>query len=81
MSTPPITAGPYLHLVAVWLAEDRTEELAAVVRGTGYPAPAGYPRGYTVSFRREVADSPSFRRVLERLDLAELNARPAAIAL
>lgn len=69
--------GPFLILAAFWVDDDDTDAVAHAVRRELFPPPAGFPRGAVVSFRYEVANSVGFRRDLARLDLDELNARPA----
>ena len=72
MSTRDRTdSGPYLVLAAIWMEQDDTDEIVDCLKGI--PVPEGRSRGAVVAFRREVAESPSFQRDLERLDLAELN--------
>jgi hypothetical protein len=69
--------GPYLILAAFWQEDDNTDAVAEAVKQERFPRPPGYSAGVVVAFRREVADSPGFRRDLRRFDLDELNARPA----
>jgi hypothetical protein len=68
--------GPYLILAAFWQEDDNTDAVAEAVKQERFPRPPGYSAGAVVAFRREVADSPGFRRDLGRFDLAELNERP-----
>jgi len=72
-----VSDGPYLIIAAFWQAEDNTPEVAEALRVAVFPRVPGYSNGAVVAFRREVADSPAFRRDLARFDLAELNERPA----
>lgn len=65
-------AGPYLIIAAFWQATDNTDEVARAVRQKKFPPVEGWPHGAVISFRREVAESPSFQRDLSRFDLAEL---------
>lgn len=68
------TAGPYVILAAFWSPDDVTDEVAAALRA--FPTPDGYSRGAVVSFRREVAESPAFRRELALFDLEDLFQAP-----
>lgn len=68
---------PLLHVAAFWVADDRVEELADLFAAMKIEGTAGA----VVTFRPEVADEPGFRRVMERLDLAEVNEHPASLEL
>ena len=64
-------SGPLLHIAAFWIDSDRGDELAdfcAELKLEG-------SRGAVVTFSEAVADEASFRHVMERLDLAEVNDR------
>ena len=73
----PDRKGPYLIIAALWSDTDNTDAVADALPRSTFPPVPGYSPGAVVAFRREVADSPKFRRDLERFDLAELNERPA----
>ena len=65
---------PYLIVAAFWSDTDIVDEVADAVGADVFPRPEGL-RGAVVSFRYEVADDFGFQRLMERLDLREVNDR------
>jgi len=63
---------PYLIVAAFWSDTDVTDDVTAALNHEVFPRAPGR-RGAVVSFKFATADRPDFRRVMERLGLAEVN--------
>jgi hypothetical protein len=68
---PGGSEAPYLVVVAFWQETAATDAIAEAVSSEHFPRPDGFARGCVVTFRREVATEPSFRRNLARFQLTE----------
>ena len=74
-------AGPFLIIAAFWQASDNTADVAHAIRSELFPGVDGY-KGAVVSFRQDRGpDEFDFQRMMERLDLEEVNVRPAAASV
>ena len=62
----------HLIIAAFWSERIVTDEVAAALGRDNFPDRDGRP-GAVVSFPEETVVLPGFRRIMERLDLAEIN--------
>lgn len=69
--------GPYLILAAFWSDSDCVEAVADALDPERFDR-SDKTRAAVVSFALATTEQPGFGRVMERLDLAELNDRPPA---
>jgi hypothetical protein len=62
---------PLLHIAAFWIDGDDGDEIADYLQDRKLAK----SRGAVVTFSLDTANDPGFQRVMERLDLAEVNER------
>jgi hypothetical protein len=75
-----VSKGPYLIVGAFWSDTDVTDEVADAISADVFPRAEGR-LGAVVSFSEATAQLPGFARVMDRLDLAEVNAAPVREAV